>query len=120
MGQAKNRGSRDDRVAHAQGLVQRSLDEIRQELGLPPGAQFLGYGIHVKDRDEFLAFIKDSPSATQKAWTKDPVNAMTYGNIEDAFADSKKCAGSIIVGMFDLGDRIHITQIGSDSDHTMR
>lgn len=115
MGQAKNRGSKEQRIAQAQGLVERSLDSIRKDLGLPDTAEFLGYGIHIQDRDEFLAFIKDAPGATQKAWTKNPVDALTYGNFADAFADSKKCTGSIVVGMFDLGDQIYVAQVGGNS-----
>lgn len=112
MGQAKNRGSREQRIAEAQGLVERSLDSIREDLGLPENAEFLGYGIHLQDRDEFLSFIKDTPAATQKAWTDNPINAVTYGSFADAYSDSKKCQGSIVVGMFDLGDQIYVAQVG--------
>ena len=114
MGQAKNRGSLEERVAQAQGLVQRTLDDIRQELELPADAKFLGYGIHLQDRDEFLGFINDRPSLTQKAWTKNPVDAVTYGKFADAFADSKRCPDSIVVGIFDLGDQIYVAQVGGN------
>lgn len=113
MGQAKKRGSIAERIAQAQGLIQRSLDDIRRELSLPDNAVFMGYGIHLEDRDEFLGFIKDGPATTQRAWAKNPVNAMTYGNFSDAFADSKKCPGSIVVGMFDLGNEIYVAQVGN-------
>lgn len=44
MGQAKKRGTREQRLAQRLGLVERSLDDLKRELNIPADADFLGYG----------------------------------------------------------------------------
>lgn len=113
MGQAKKRGSREQRIAESLGLKERSLDEVKKEFGLPATAEFLGYGVHLPEFDEFLAMFDQTVSATKKAWTKDPQAALTFDNFAGAYETSRKCRNSIVVGMFDVGDQIYVAQIGN-------
>lgn len=113
MGQAKNRGSREERIAESLGLQQRSLADIKKQYGLPDTAEFLGYGVHLPEPDEFLATFEESAGATKKAWSKDPQAALMADSFADAYETSRKCRGSIVVGMFDLGDQIYVAQVGA-------
>lgn len=112
MGQAKNRGLREQRIADALGLKQRSLADIKKDYGLTDDANFLGYGVHQPDRDEFLAEFEYTLAATKRAWAKDPQFAIQYEGFADAYDASRKCPGSIVVGMFDTGDQIYVAQVG--------
>jgi hypothetical protein len=113
MGQAKQRGSREQRVAEALGLKERPLSEIKQGLGIADDAEFLGYAVHLEKSDEFLAEFTDSPEEgiTRKAWAKTPELAQTYGTFIEAHDVSKQCRGSIVVGMFDTGNQIMVSTI---------
>ncbi|MEG0619477.1 MAG: hypothetical protein RR557_09285, partial [Bacilli bacterium] len=61
MGQAKQRGSLQERIAQSQ---QEKLDgehitieEAKRRLELPDTAEFLGYVIHLFDQDEFVGKV---------------------------------------------------------------
>lgn len=112
MGQAKNRGNREQRIADALGLKQRSLADIKKEYGLPDSAEFLGYAVHLPEPDEFLSKFDDNGYATKKLWAKDPQLAIQYEGFADAYEISRQCSGSIVVGMFDFGDQIYVAQVG--------
>ncbi|MDC7716589.1 hypothetical protein PQU95_05105 [Vogesella sp. DC21W] len=114
MGQAKKRGSREQRIADALGLNQRTLVDIKKEYGLPATAEFLGYGVHLPVPDEFLAMFEDTAVATKKAWCKNPQAALTMDSFADAYETSRKCRDSTVVGIFDLGDQIYVAQIGGE------
>lgn len=111
MGQAKNRGSREERLAESLGMKQRSLTEIKKEYGLPENSEFLGYGVHNVERDEFLAQFEDTPAATKRAWAKDPQLALQFDEFAAAYEVSRKCKEAIVVGMFDIGDQIYVAGI---------
>lgn len=114
MGQAKSRGSKEQRIADALGLKQRSLADIKKEYGLPESAEFLGYGVHNVERDEFLAQFEETPATTKRAWAKDPQLALPYGEFAEAYEVSRKCKVAIVVGMFDIGDQIYVAGITSN------
>lgn len=111
MGRAKRRGTREQRIAESLGLKERSLADIKKQLGLPDDAEFLGYGIHLPDPDEFLAKFDDDGYVARKAWAKDPQLAIQYDEFANAYEVSRKCAGSIVVGMFDIGEQIVVAGI---------
>lgn len=113
MGQAKNRGTREQRVAESLGLKERSLANIKKEFGLPDSAEFLGYGIHLPEPDEFLSKFDDDGYVSKKLWSKDPQIAIQYKGIADAYDVSRKCVGTVVVGMFDLGDQIYVIPVGN-------
>lgn len=74
-------------------------------------AEFLGYAVHLLDSDEFLASLSEESSLTRKAWAKTPEHAKTYKRFDLAYDDSRKCEGSIVVGMFDIGTQIFVATI---------
>jgi len=111
VGQAKQRGNRDERIAKALGLREVSIADIKREYGLSEDAVLLGYGVHLEKSDEFLAAFDESLDVTRKAWAKTPEAALTFQSIADAHHVSKACAGSIVVGMFDTGSQIYVAGI---------
>lgn len=96
MGQAKNRGSLEERIKQAQERqdnfygINTSVEYIRKELGLSDDAEPLGYVIHLPDQDEFVAEIIDNDMAFSVAYAKVPKMAKTYDEPELAIADAKK------------------------------
>ncbi|MCP3025165.1 hypothetical protein [Cupriavidus basilensis] len=54
MGEAKRRGSRDQRVAGASALIP-TPESVRDNMGFPETCKFIGYVVHLPDSDEFLA-----------------------------------------------------------------
>lgn len=111
MGQAKNRGNREKRIAEAQGLREMSLENVKKEYGLAEDATFLGYAVHLLETDEFLADFIETPAMLRKAWAKTPELAKTYKRFDLAYDDSRKSRGSIVVGMFDTGTQIFVATI---------
>lgn len=111
MGQAKQRGTRDQRVAKALGLKEMSLSELKKEYGLKDDAEFLGYSVHIEKSDEFLAHFETSGALEKKGWAKTPELALRFDSIADAHDISKACKGSIVVGMFDIGEQIFVVTI---------
>ncbi len=108
MGEAKKRGTKDQRTAAAMGLRESSVAELRAKLSLPSEAEYLGYAVHLEDRDEFLAEISDTEEMLKKIWAKTPELALRFDSISEAIDTSNKCAGSIVVGMFDVGSQIYV------------
>lgn len=111
MGQAKRRGSRDDRIAEALGLKQRKLEDIRRELGLPDSAEFLGYVVHIPESEEFLHSVQDSLGAVTRSFAKTPDLALPFESFGDAHAQARREKGEIVAGLFDLGDQYFVAGI---------
>ncbi|AVH15341.1 MULTISPECIES: hypothetical protein [Acinetobacter] len=96
MGQAKKRGSLEERIKQAQERqdnfygINAKVEDVRKELGLPDDAQSVGYVIHLPDPDEFVAEIIDNDMAFSVAYAKLPKMAKIYDEPELAIADAKK------------------------------
>lgn len=118
MGQAKQRGTRDQRLAQKLGLVERTLDDLKNQLNIPAEAEFLGYGIHLEASDEFLSKFDENPGVTQKIWAKTPELAMLFMDFSGAYNMARKCPGSVVVGIFDSESQVwvavaqHLTTTG--------
>lgn len=108
MGEAKKRGTKDQRIAAAMGLRESSVAELRARLSLPDDAEYLGYAVHLEQRDEFLAEFSNTAEALKKVWAKTPELALRFDSISEAVETSNKCDGSIVVGMFDIGSQIYV------------
>ena len=88
MGQAKNRGSFEQRMSQAKaerealaerlGLEKRTLKEIKADLGVPDDAQFHGYAVHDPVRDEFLSSYSDARDAVTRQWVARPEGAKCF------------------------------------------
>lgn len=96
MGQAKKRGTLEERIKQAQERqdnfygVNANVEDIRKELGLPDDAQSMGYVIHLPDQDEFVSEIIDNDIAFSVAYAKLPEMAKIYHEPEQAIVDAKK------------------------------
>lgn len=96
MGQAKKRGSQEERIRQAQERKDHfygnksSIKEVRQQLGLPDDAQAIGYIIHLPDQDEFVATIEDNNMLFSVGYAKLPEMAKVYDEPDQAIADAKK------------------------------
>lgn len=111
MGQAKNRGEREERIARAHGLQQLNLNDVKKKYGLSEDAHYLGYAVQLVESDEFLLELEDTPSQTTKKWAKTPELAKRYERFDLALDDASKCRGAIVVGMFDTGDQIYVAPV---------
>lgn len=92
MGQAKQRGSLQERIASAQ---QQKLDgehitieEAKRRLELPDNAEFLGYVIHLYDQDEFVGKIEENDLAINRVYVKIPDLAQIFGSVEEAIDEA--------------------------------
>ncbi|UOF19506.1 hypothetical protein [Pseudomonas syringae] len=120
MGQAKDRGPIEKRlaqsveakrrVAESLELVRRNLDELREELGLPSGAPFLGYVVHIPESDEFLANFNGITFASYRSWTKNPAMARRFEDFIDAYILVQKDI-EIVVGLFETDDQFIVAGI---------
>ncbi|ELW89674.1 hypothetical protein [Acinetobacter baumannii] len=94
MGQAKQRGSLDDRIAEAkqQKLVEEriTINEAKCRLGLPDSAEFQGYVIHLYDEDEFVSRVEESDLIINRIYVKIPDLAHKYDSAEDALNEALK------------------------------
>lgn len=96
MGQAKKRGSFEDRVKQAQDANEKfygqesKIEDVRKELGLPDDAQALGYVIHLPDPDEFVSELVDNDEIFSVMYTKLPELAKIYDEPEHAIQEAKK------------------------------
>ncbi len=91
MGQAKQRGTLEQRVKQAQEQkddfygTERSVAEVLAELGLQSTVK--GYVIHL---DEFVAAINDNNISFSVAYARTPELAMIYDEPQKAISDAKK------------------------------
>ena len=92
MGQAKQRGSLQERIASAQ---QQKLDgeritieEAKRRLELPDIAEFLGYVIHLYDQDEFVGKIEENKVAVNRIYVKIPDLAQIFDSVEEAINEA--------------------------------
>lgn len=111
MGQAKQRGAKEDRVAEALGLKKRNVNELKKELGLADDAEFCGYLVHIKSKDEFLHEIIDTPSAVRRSFCKTPETAKRFGEFIDAYDVARKEKEEIVVILFDIGKQLVIFEV---------
>lgn len=88
MGQAKSRGTREERIQQAQEqqIVRQptSIDDIRKELNIPTEAKFCGCIVTIKGTDDFLAAIEDKGTGVNPTYCPTPAYALRYGTREDA------------------------------------
>ena len=92
MGQAKQRGSLQERIAQSQ---QEKLDgehitieEAKRRLELPDTAEFLGYVIHLFDQDEFVGKVDETVLSINRIYVKFPDLAKIYETAEDAINEA--------------------------------
>lgn len=118
MGQARNRGSREERIEQAklkrqeafQRLEKRSLDDIRQEFGIPAGSPFLGYVVHIPESDEFLLDLNETADSINRLWCKSPGRAKRFDDPMAAY-DAARPGRDLVVGLFETPDQFFVAEV---------
>jgi hypothetical protein len=94
MGQAKQRGSLQERIAQAQQQKvdgeRITIEEAKRRLELPDDAEFLGYVIHLYDQDEFVGRIEENDIAINRVYVKIPDLAQIFDSVEEAIDEALK------------------------------
>ena len=88
MGQAKQRGSWEERIKQAQEKKLEgeriTIEEAKKRLDLPEGNEFRGYVINLPDTDEFLSTFEETEALVNTAYAKIPDLAKVFHSIESA------------------------------------
>lgn len=108
MGQAKQRGTAEQRAQEArdkrrEGLEPIDIDDLRAQHGVPADAKFVGFVVWLRERDEFLVFLDETPAMTKRAYGKAVETAVRFNSWDDAAphaAASKHTA--TVAAAFDL------------------
>lgn len=92
MGQAKLRGSKEQRIAQAMqrkefeyrsmGLYHKSLDDICQEFDIPVECEPKGYAIYVYDKEQFLKSFEVYKGMAKYSYCSMPGEAMINNDLE--------------------------------------
>lgn len=94
MGQAKQRGSLEERIAQAQQEMLEgervTIEEAKRRLELPNSAEFIGYVIHLYDQDEFVGKVEETALSINRVYVKIPDLAQIYETAEDAVNEALK------------------------------
>lgn len=117
MGQAKDRGTAEARAQRArekrrEGLEPIDIEELRAAHDVPADAEFVGFVVWLRERDEFLVHLEDTPVMMKRAYGPVVEAAVRFATWDDAapHADASKNP-AIVAAAFDLGNQIAI--IGS-------
>ena len=96
MGQAKRRGSKEQRIADAQnrkleqlGVNEVNIAKLLADQGLPDDCEMLGYIIYLEERDEFLAAFEDDELATRASYAKTPEHALRIHDMNEVLRISQ-------------------------------
>jgi len=108
MGKVKLNRQKKKRATNETSQKTPSVEELRKTLGFPDTTQFLGYAIHRKESDDFLAESKELPieGINKKVWTDTPQHAAHYKTLSNALKISEECSNAVVVGLFDTGNQI--------------
>lgn len=122
MGQAKNRGSLADRIKQAKekeaDLIELTVSEAIEKMGIPKDAIFSGYVVHLPERDEFLANIEENDMMVKYAYAKTPILALKFEDVQEAIKIAKEIdKHKVYVCIFFEDDtRIWVNEIWANFD----
>lgn len=112
MGQAKQRGTAERRAEQArarqrEGRDRIDIDALRKEQGVPEDAEFLGFVVWLRERDEFLVHVRDLPDRTERGYGSLVDKAVLFDTWDVAapHADASKHPATVAAA-FDLGSKI--------------
>lgn len=109
MGEAKRRGSQSQRATEAQQRKAVSVAQIKEEFNVPPEAEFVGFVVWLKNRDEFLVKIVEEAGITKRLYGGDVDRAIHFDTFEAAEPHAKASKHPAIVAVaFDLDNRVFI------------
>jgi hypothetical protein len=114
MGQAKQRGTAGQRAQAArerrrEGLQPVDIDELRAEHGVPADAEFVGFVVWLRERDEFLVLLDETPTMTKRAYGRAVEAAVQFSTWDEAapHADASKHP-AIVAAAFDMGKQMFV------------
>jgi hypothetical protein len=114
MGQAKQRGTAEQREQQArekrrEGLHPVDIDELRATHNVPADAEFVGFVVWLRERDEFLVHLEDTPAITKRAYGPVVDAAVRFPTWDDAapHAEASKHP-AVVAAAFDMGKQIFI------------
>lgn len=114
MGQAKQRGTAEARAQRArekrrEGLQPVDVDELRAAHGVPSDAEFVGFVVWLRERDEFLVHLEDMPMLTKRAYGPVVEAAVRFPNWDDAAPHAKASKHpAVVAAAFDMGKQIAV------------
>lgn len=108
MGQAKQRGTTEQRAQEARekrrdGLQPVDIEDLREQHGVPAHAKFVGFVVWLRERDEFLVHLEETPDMTKRAYGRAVETAVRFNSWDDAapHAAASKHTATVAVA-FDL------------------
>jgi hypothetical protein len=114
MGQAKQRGTAEQRTQQArekrrEGLQPVDVDDLRAAHRVPADAEFVGFVVWLRERDEFLVHLEDTPGLTKRAYGPIVEAAVRFPTWDDAapHAEASKHP-AIVAAAFDMGKQITV------------
>lgn len=88
MGQAKQRGSREERIKQSQDQQLEgeriTIEEAKKRLDLPENTELRGYVINLPDTDEFLSKFEETEALVNTTYSKIPDLAKVFHSVERA------------------------------------
>lgn len=113
MGEAKRRGTREQRIQQSFDKYQAgSIDELKAAAEVPAHAEFLGYVVHLPKSDEFMALQVDQDGVEVTGWTPLPGAAARFGFKEGVAAVrsvARDDRDTVLAHLWDLGDQYYVT-----------
>ena len=111
MGEAKNRGSFQNRQKNAREVRNKALpthEDIR-DLGLPPNSRFIGYVVHRLGKDDFFSKVNGGKGLTTRVYSWSPEYAQKFSSFEDALSVANNLQVEARVGRrYDIGERFAV------------
>lgn len=75
------------------------ISDLIKEHGLPENSKFIGFVVHLPDKDEFLADVEYHPGYENRMWSKVPDLAKLYKTQKKAEKEIKRYGKSACVAM---------------------
>lgn len=85
--------------------------EVKQTFGLPLSSEFIGFVIHLPEKDEFISYYKETNNLKQTLYHNTPEHAIKFKSYKKAKKTAKKCKHYTEVFMaYDCGRHIVICE----------
>lgn len=113
MGEAKRRGTTEQRIADAKETKIRRqntpVDIIKKEFGLPMNSKFLGCVVQLRESDEYLAIFEENQIMTKRGFVPSPEGAIRYATRQEADKVAERLGKGAFSGvLFDTGDQYFV------------
>lgn len=82
------------------------VDTLKRLFGVPPHAEFLGFGVQRAGHGQFLSRFERCNAGGECAWADSPESALRMRGWREVLAVSQACPGTIEILLFDVGAEI--------------